>query len=421
VSKRLLKTGLAVAITATSGHGFASGFALNEQSISGMGTSFAGRSSSAEDASTVFGNPAGMARLKREEVYVGAAVIHAQSDISRASANAGPATLAGSNDGNMVPTTGVPMGYYVKPLDDKVAFGLGVYVPFGLMTDYERTFQGRYYADKSYLRVITVQPTLSYRFNDKLSVGFGPTFNHIEGELSSSLLNPGNSDGKVRVKSDDTAVGFNAGVLYEFTPNTRAGVTYHSRVKYELEGDTRVSGNGALAAIAGKYDANLGLTTPESVDMSITHELNDAWTLYAGSTWTRWSRFKEIRVENDSTTLPANLSTIVEEQNWHDTWAHAVGLSYKVSPQWTLRTGIAIDQSPTNNVDRSPRVPSGDRTIFSVGAGWSPTPDMTIDLAYSYLQEESVDVNQQSSTRGDYRARYKNSAHGLGASLSYRF
>lgn len=420
MSKRLLKTGLAVAITATSGHGFASGFALNEQSISGMGTSFAGRSSSAEDASTVFGNPAGMARLKREEVYVGAAVIHAQSDISRASANAGPATLAGSNDGDMVPSTGVPMGYYVKPLDDKVAFGLGIYVPFGLMTDYESNFQGRYHADKSYVRVITVQPTLSYRFNDKLSVGFGPTFNHIEGELTSSVLNPtslGSNDGKVKVKGDDTAVGFNLGVLYEFTPGTRAGITYHSRVKYKLEGDTRVSGNGALAAIAGKYDASLGLTTPESVDMSITHQLTDALTLHAGSTWTRWSRFKEIRVENDSAALPV----IVEEQNWHDTWAHAVGLSYRLNPQWTLRTGIAVDQSPTNNVDRSARVPSGDRTIFSVGAGWSPNPDMTIDVAYSYLQEESVDVNQQSSTRGDYRARYKNSAHGLGASLSYRF
>lgn len=420
MSKRLLKTGLAVAITATSGHGFASGFALNEQSISGMGTSFAGRSSSAEDASTVFGNPAGMARLKREEVYVGAAVIHAQSDISRASANAGPATLSGSNDGDMVPSTGVPMGYYVKPLDDKVAFGLGIYVPFGLMTDYERTFQGRYHADKSYVRVITVQPTLSYRFNEQLSVGFGPTFNHIEGELTSSVLNPtslGSNDGKVKVKGDDTAVGFNLGVLYKFTPGTRAGITYHSRVKYELEGDTRVSGHGALAAIAGKYDANLGLTTPESVDMSITHQLTDALTLYAGSTWTRWSRFKEIRVENDSAALPV----IVEEQNWHDTWAHAVGLSYRLNPQWTLRTGIAVDQSPTNNVDRSARVPSGDRTIFSVGAGWSPNQDMTIDVAYSYLQEESVDVNQQSSTRGDYHARYKNSAHGLGASLSYRF
>lgn len=419
MSKRLLKTGLAIAITATSSHGFASGFALNEQSISGMGTSFAGRSSSADDASTVFGNPAGMARLKREEVYAGAAAIHAKSDIDRVSARSPAGSISGGNDGDMVPTTGVPMGYYVKPLDEKVAFGIGVYVPFGLMTDYESSFQGRYYADKSYVRVITVQPTLSYRFNDKLSVGFGPTFNHIEGELTSSLFTP-LGDGKVKVKGDDVAVGFNAGVLYEFSPQTRAGLTYHSRVKYELEGDTRVEAS-PLAGIAGKYDANLDLTTPESVDMSITHDLNDALTLYVGSTWTRWSRFKEIRVENDAATLPANLSTIVEEQNWHDTWAHAVGLSYKVSPQWTLRTGIAIDQSPTNNVDRSPRVPSGDRTIFSVGAGWSPNQDMTIDVAYSYLQEESVDVNHFSATRGTYRARYKNSAHGLGASLSYRF
>ena len=71
--------------------------------------------------------------------------------------------------------------------------------------------------------------------------------------------------------------------------------------------------------------------------------------------------------------LPANLATIVEEQNWHDTWAHAVGLSYKLNPQWTLRTGVAIDQSPTNNVDRSPRVPSTSRRTDS-GTGvpsWS--------------------------------------------------
>lgn len=419
MSRRLLKTGLAITLAATSSHGFASGFALNEQSISAMGTSFAGRSSAADDASTVFGNPAGMARLKRDEVSVGAAVIHAKSDIRHASGSSPAGALAGSNDGDMVPDTGVPMGYYVKPLDEKVAFGIGVYAPFGLMTDYERSFQGRYQADKSYVRVITIQPTLSYRFNDQLSVGFGPTFNHIEGELTSSLFTP-LGDGKVKVEGDDTAVGFNAGVLYEFSPRTRVGVTYHSRVKYKLEGNTKVDAP-ALTGIAGKYDAQLDLTTPESVDMSITHELNDAWTLYAGSTWTRWSRFKEIRVENDASTLPASLNTIVEEQNWHDTWAHAIGLAYKVNKQWTLRTGIAVDQSPTNNTDRSPRIPSGDRTIFSLGAGWSPNEDMTIDVAYSYLQEESVDVNRSSASRGSYDASYKNSAHGLGASLTYRF
>lgn len=424
MSNRLLKTGLAIAIAAASTQSLASGFALNEQSVASMGLSFAGRSSSAQDASTVFGNPAGMARLKRDEISLGAAAIHAKSDISHASANAGPLALNGSNDGDMVPTTGVPMGYYVKPLDDKVAFGLGIYVPFGLMTDYENGFQGRYYANKSHVQVITVQPTLSYRFNEQLSVGFGPTFNHIEGELTSSMLNPaspGSNDGKVKVKGDDVAVGFNVGLLYEFTPQTRAGLTYHSRVKYELEGDTRITASGPVAALTGKYDAALDLTTPESVDLSITHELSDAWTLYAGSTWTRWSRFKEIRIENEGSILPPNLSTIVEEQNWHDTWAHAVGVSYQASAQWTLRAGVAIDQSPTNNVDRSPRIPSGDRTIFSIGAGWSPNQDMTIDVAYSYLREESVDVDHVSASRGSYSARYQNSAHGLGASLSYRF
>ena len=430
MTTRILRTGLAIAIASASSYSLASGFALNEQSVAGMGMSFAGRSSSAEDASTVFGNPAGMARLKREQVSIGAAAIHAKSDISDASSTRGftPGLAGtGSNDGDMVPTTGVPMGYYVKPLDDKVAFGIGVYAPFGLATEYESGFQGRYHADKSFVRVVTLQPTLSYRFTDKLSVGFGPTFNRIDGELTSALTNPlspGSNDGKVKIKGDDVAVGFNAGVLYEFTPDTRVGLTYRSRVKYELEGDTRVSGPGlAIGSSAGKYDASLDLTTPESVDLSFTHALNEDWTLYAGSTWTRWSRLKEIRVENEGVggALASGLTTITEEQNWHDTWAHAVGLSYQLNPQWVLRTGIAIDQSPVNNTNRSPRIPSGDRTIFSLGAGWSPTDDMTIDLAYSYLKEEEVDVNLTSTTKGNYNASYKNSAHGLGASLTYRF
>ncbi|TBU82017.1 Long-chain fatty acid transport protein [Pseudomonas daroniae] len=416
MNTRILRTGLAIAIASTSSYSLASGFALNEQSVAGMGMSFAGRSSSAEDASTVFGNPAGMARIKREQINIGAAAIHAKSDISHASGIGG-----GSNDGDMVPTTGVPMGYYVKPLDDKVAFGIGVYAPFGLATDYESGFMGRYEADKSFVRVVTIQPTLSYRFNDQLSVGFGPTFNRIDGELTSAINNPvpGAGDGKVKIKGDDVAVGFNVGVLYEFTPQTRVGLTYHSRVKYELEGDTRVSGAGpVLETAAGKYDASLDLTTPESVDMSFTHEIDDNWTLYAGSTWTRWSRLKEIRVDNEGVAGPLEpaLSSIVEEQNWHDTWAHAVGVSYKLNPQWVLRTGLAYDQSPVNNTDRSPRIPSGDRTILSFGAGWSPSDDMTIDLAYSYLKEEKVHINQDT-----YQATYKNSAHGLGASMTYRF
>ncbi|AHL75006.1 Long-chain fatty acid transport protein [Stutzerimonas stutzeri] len=400
-----LKTAIAVAVGALSTQAMASGFALNEQSISGMGTSFAGRSSSADDASTLFGNPAGMSRLKREEVSFGIAAINAKTDIKNSSG------APGSNDGDMVPVTAVPMGYYVKPLDEKWAVGVGVYVPFGLITDYESGFSGRYHGDYSEVRVITVQPTVSYRFNEKLSVGFGPTINRIDGQLESAVPTGTFPDSRVKIKGDDTALGFNIGVLYEITPQTRTGLTYHSKVDYKLEGDTSFSGL-AFGPLAGKYDASLDLETPESIDLSVTHELNDQWTLYGGATLTRWSRLESIVVENEG----APVRVIAEEQDWHDTWSYALGAAYKLNKQWTLRTGVALDQSPTNNTHRSPRIPTGDRTAVSFGLAWNPSDDVTVDLAYSYLWEEDTKIRQAS-----YNATYENSAHGFGAAMTYRF
>ncbi|WP_166359032.1 OmpP1/FadL family transporter [Pseudomonas akapageensis] len=426
MKKVILKTTLGLAVAVASTQLFASGFALNEQSISGMGTGFAGRSSTADDASTVFGNPAGMSRLKRDEVTVGAAAIIASSDISLD----GPNVPGGTTNGDMVPFVGVPMGYYVKPIDEHWAFGIGIYAPFGLMTDYENSFAGRYFGSKSTVQVVTIQPTISYAFNDKVSVGFGPTINRIDGNLQSATLSritPGRNDGKVNVEGDDTAVGYNIGVLVQATDKTRVGLTYHSMVDYKLEGTTKITGVGSFGAASGsEFDASLKVKTPESVDFSITHELTDALTLHVGSTWTRWSRLEDITVNNEG--VPAALGgsagpigTITEEQNWHNTWAHAIGATYKLNKEWVLRTGFSVDQSPTNNTNRSPRIPSGDRTVFSIGAGYSPTDDWTIDLAANYLKEQDVEVHDASPSKGAFNAKYENSAIGLGAGVTYRF
>ncbi len=423
MKKTMLKSPVGLAFVLASSNVFAGGFALNEQSISGMGSGFAGRSSSAEDASTIYGNPAGMARLKREQVSVGAATLFAKSDISRTRS-----TFGGNEDGDMVPTTTVPMGYYVKPIDDHWAFGVGFYVPFGLITDYGSGFAGRYYANKSEVTTLTFQPTISYAFNEKVSIGFGPTINRISGEISGMVpnpLSPGRNDGKLKSTGDDTALSFNAGVLVQATDRTRLGLTYHSKVSYHLDAKTKVTGGifSVLGVSGRSYDASLDVDTPESVDFSVTHQFNNDWTLYLGSTWTRWSRFKELTIENSGlpTLLSGQLGTISEEQNWHDTWAHAIGAAYQLNNQWVLRAGFSVDQSPANNTNRGPRIPTGDRKVLSVGAGWTPMENVTIDLAYSYLWEESVEVNDTSASRGAYSARYKNSASGLGTSVSYRF
>ncbi|CAI8917533.1 long-chain fatty acid transport protein [Pseudomonas chlororaphis] len=426
--KIMFKTTSGLVMAMASAQLFASGFALNEQSISGMGTGFAGRSSSADDASTIFGNPAGMTRLEGQQVTGGFAVIDASTDISQVGGRS-----SGSNKGDMVPLTAVPFGFYTNKINDQWAIGFGVYAPFGLTADYEKGFQGKAFGSKSEVMVITFQPTVSYAFNDKVSIGFGPTINRVSGTLESDINLPvaGTGSNNIEIKGDDTAVGFNAGLLVQATDTTRVGLTYHSKVSYKLKGHTEVTkGTNVPASLlnSGRYDASLKIDTPESWDLSVTQDLSEAWKLYAGATWTRWSRLKDITVNNQGVSAltggalaPQLVGTIKEEQNWHDTWAYAVGTSYRANRQWVLRTGLTFDQAPTNNTDRSPRIPTGDRIIFSLGAGYDVMPNMTIDVAYAYLKEESVKVNRANALGQSYNAKFSNSANGFGLGVTYRF
>ena len=308
-------------------------------------------------------------------------------------------------------------------------------MPYALISDYEKSFGGRFKGQYSKVEVVTLQPTLSYQINDRVSVGFGPTINKIKGKLVNKLDNSaafGTGETKVGIKGDDVAYGFNVGLMVDVTDSLTWGLTYHSKVDYTLEGRTRITnGIGPIfSQFNGDYDASLDFTTPETIDTSVTYKLDDQWTLYAGTTFTRWSRLQEIVVENEGTPSLLGMQPIgevSEELKWHNTWSYAIGASYQLNPQWVLRTGLAIDPSPAENEHRSVRIPVGNRKVFSVGAGWSPNPDLTIDVAYSYLQESSAKVNQASKELAGaeiapgFSAEYNNSAHGLGLQATYRF
>ncbi|BCR25248.1 outer membrane protein transport protein [Aquipseudomonas alcaligenes] len=427
MKKLWLKTSLALAVGAVSTHSLGNGIAINEQSVSGMGTSFAGRASAVNDASILFGNPAGLSKLERPEVVGGFGLVKANVDIDDASAE--------THKGDMVPLTPVPFAYYASPIDEKFSWGLGLYVPYALISDYEKSFGGRFKGQYSKVEVVTLQPTLSYQINDRVSVGFGPTINKIKGKLVNKLDNSaalGTGETKVGIKGDDVAYGFNVGLMVDVTDSLTWGLTYHSKVDYTLEGRTRITnGSGPIfSQFNGDYDASLDFTTPETIDTSVTYKLDDQWTLYAGTTFTRWSRLQEIVVENEGTPSLLGMQPIgevSEELKWHNTWSYAIGASYQLNPQWVLRTGLAIDPSPAENEHRSVRIPVGNRKVFSMGAGWSPNPDLTIDVAYSYLQESSAKVNQASKELAGaeiapgFSAEYNNSAHGLGLQATYRF
>jgi long-chain fatty acid transport protein len=402
----------------------ANGIALNEQSASSAGTAYAGRSSSALDASTIYGNPAGLTKLKRSEISGGAAVVSVSDDISDAQSSA-----PGTNEGDSVPLGVVPFAYMSTPLDDRLSIGLGLYAPSGLINDYESTFQGRYHGSYSTTKEITLQPTIAYRINDYLSIGGGPTLNHFDAKLQNYMatgaLNNG-QDTLVTIKGDDTAIGYNVGLLIDLSDATSWGINYHSKVNYHLKGHTEVSGSPSVMPLDGNYPAKIDLTMPESVDTSITHHFNSRWTGYLGTTWKRWSRlakFEAINSEVSPVGQMAGLERVGEPLNWHDTWSTAVGASYQLTPQWLLRAGYAYDPTPVGNADRSVRIPVGDRQAATLGGAYSPNSDLTIDFAYGYLWDSKVSVNQanNSGLQPEYSAKYENSANGFSVQATYRY
>ncbi|VVN33374.1 Putative outer membrane protein [Pseudomonas fluorescens] len=414
----------AVAILGASTTAGANGIGLNEQSASSAGTAYAGRSSSALDASTLYGNPAGLTKLQRSEISGGAAIISVSNDISDAQSN-----VAGTNKGDSVPLGVVPFAYMSTPLDDRFSIGVGLYAPSGLINDYESSFQGRYHGSYSTTKEITLQPTLAYRINDYVSVGGGPTLNRFDAKLQNDMatgaLNNG-QDTQVTVKGDDTAIGYNLGLLVDISEATRWGITYHSKVSYHLKGHTQVSGSPSAVPLDGNYDNTIDITMPESVDTSITHRFNSRWTGYLGTTWTRWSRIQQVQAINSGVPplgQAVGMGTVTELMNWHDTWSSAVGASYQLNPQWLLRAGYAYDPSPVGNDNRSVRVPVGNRQAVTLGGAYSPSADLTIDFAYGYLWDSKVSVNQSNNSglQPEYSANYENSANGFSVQATYRY
>ncbi|NOG30615.1 transporter [Halomonas sp. TBZ9] len=438
-NKLTLATAVAAITMASQAH--AGGYQINEQSVSGQGYSHAGRSSNINDATIVFGNPAGMSFLERAQVTAGGTFLSVDTELSNVQANrmldAGVVrsgapvgtqvpigSIPGTNEGDMVPGTLVPFAFYAHPVNERLAFGFGVYAPFGSNTDYEKDFQGRYFGDYTEVRVVSAQPTVSYRFNDQWSVGAGVTYNQVEGELRRQLPTElafnSAADIDSRVTGDDDGWGYNLGVIYQPVPETTFGLTYRSKVDYDLTGD--FIAKDPAGDVVRSDDANLDLSTPETVNFSLTQQMSERLKLMFGASWTRWSRFQEIRV------LGSQGNTITQEtQNYSNAWAFATGGEYQLTQTLALRAGVALDFTPTNDEFRSVRIPSDDRRIFSLGAGWTPTDNLTVDLAYSYLSERGTSIDQQRSDSlqgvggATYSADYKNEAHGIGAQMTYRF
>jgi long-chain fatty acid transport protein len=308
---------LLISFIVSSGTAFASGFALIEQGVSGLGNAYAGGAAIAQDGSTIFYNPAGMTRIPSQFIGAANVIIPNFKFKNEGSTHLTGVPLVGGNGGDAGVTKVVPNLYFVKKINDQVSFGVGINAPFGLTTEYDQGWVGRYYAVKSELLTVNINPSIAYRFNEQFSIGAGLNIGYVKADLSNAIdfgtigfglpgLTPQGNDGFVELKGDAWGIGWNAGLLYELTKDTRVGLAYRSQVSYTLKGDAEFSNvppifNNvpSLQNLFKKSNIEAKLKTPDSLSLSFFHSFNPKWAIMGDVTWTNWRTFNELRIEFD--------------------------------------------------------------------------------------------------------------------------
>lgn len=392
----------------------AAGFYIQEQSVKGLGSAFSGSVTSLEDASTIFFNPAGMAKLDRPQINAGAHVLIPNSHLTDTGSTFPGASVALNDGGNPYSPTPIPNFYAAYPVvQDRLWAGIGVSAPFGLSNDYKDGWFGRFDSTETSLTTINIQPSIAVKATDWLSIGGGLDIQYVDAKLKSAASNVA-SEGLSTLKGDDVSYGYNVGIQIKPLPHTEIGAHYRSSVEHTLDG--RISVEGLTAGnfdVAGTADLNL----PDIATFGIAHDVTDKLRLTGQATWFGWNSFQEIRAVNQAGTT---LSNVV--QNYQTTWAFAIGGEYDVNDKLTVRAGYQHDETPTTDLYRSSRTPDGDRNWFSAGGSYKLNTNMEIDFAATYIDisDETINVSRNSGL-ATVRADTEGSVGIVALGLTYKF
>ncbi|MES2879294.1 MAG: OmpP1/FadL family transporter [Pseudomonadota bacterium] len=407
-----------------SGYASASGFQLIEQNASGLGNAYAGSAAVAENASTIFYNPAGMTQLQDREFSGGLTAVGTSFKFTDHGSSVGQ--LAGSSNGGDGGGWGlIPNGYMSWALNKDLYVGVGVGAPFGLKTEYSNPWVGAAQSTLFDVKTYNINPSIAYRVNEAFSIGGGVNWQKLTAEYGrvAGIGAGGFALAPVKLNLDGQAWGWNVGGLFTLSPTTKVGVSYRSAVSYDLTGTLNVT--GAQFVPSSSTAAKASLKLPDTLIVSGTKQVSDKWQMLGDVSWTGWSSIPKIDVIRTS---GAGAGTIAQtlDTDFRDTWRVAVGANYQYTETLKLKFGIAYDQTPVKGATtRLVSLPDNDRTWFSFGTQWTPKKGSTVDFGIAYLYLKDADINNDQTTavpnRGRVTGTYNDSAWILGLQYSLAF
>ena len=418
MKKLYLTTAAALLMGVSNVH--AAGYQLNEYSMTGLGRAFAGMGIMGDDYSALAFNPAGMTAQKHSGIQGGLAATQIYSKAK---------TKYGTDKMDyLVPLPSV-MGQY--NYNDKLFFGAGVYVPYGLSTKYRNdshtATQSESGVRKSYLEVIDFNFSTAYRFDNGLSLGASAILRWIEGQLTSNinrknpysgqLMNLGYNDYRVNGWTQTLQLG----AMYEFDEDTRIGLSYRFKSTQKTRGKQYVYMN-EIGQMFGqdafsRYNTMADPELPASWILSGYHKFGEKWGTSASVKYAQWHRFYTFPAESSAGDYSV-------DYKWKDAWTIALGEDYYLNDNWTLRFGGAWDQSPSrSNATRTNRIPDVDRIWASCGFSYM-NGNHQFDMGYSHLfmmHGRTRNDNPEAPQSKDMQAKYYSHSNIVGIQYQYKF
>ena len=400
----------------------AAGFHLREQSAAAMGNAFAGATAGAENNSYAYFNAAGLTRHKGKQFNIGGTYIAPEASAhnikNKSSVNPGET----SDVHNIVHSAIAPNMSYSQQINDKYTFGLGINVPFGMVTKYDARWAGADHGATSKVTAVTTTPMIAYKATDKLSLGVGLPIQYFKARLTSTGAY---GTAGVAMEGDTVDVGYQLSALYELSDKTRFGVNYRSEINHKLKGEIESPNMLAPLTSAFNQDITARIDTPALLSVGAYHEINDKWAVMAEYQRVFWNSFDAIDIYGADKQRPDKNSYLLSHtpENWEDANFYAIGASYQIDDQWKLRLGLAYDDAAVKMDYRTPRIPDSRRIWYSTGLEYKYNENLTFDMGFTYIQakEAKIDIADNPPTSRGVTAEYKNSVKMWGLSLNYKF
>jgi len=387
--------------------------ALQGQKALGMGHTGV---SLGESAETIFFNPAGMSFIDPKLDIAGGVIF---TKVRTRFQNTDTATSAQTNN-----STGTPIGLYASYRhNEHWSYGLGVYTPYGNNVNWPRDWAGSHLVNYIDLKTIYIQPTVAYRFNESLSIGFGPAlvignadFNR---NINTSLQNASGERSNVTVEADDVRdVGYNLGVFFKPNDTWSFGISYRSKVTLEAESEKADFENipVALQPIFPDTAFDAEFVLPAELTVGFTYRFNKKTLASFDINRTFWDAYEELKIEFDS---PA--PTSVNPRNYKNSNIYRVGLQYQMTPNMVTRVGYYYDETPVRDGYFAPETPRNAGRGFTLGLTYKVNKHWLVDASYLRLSFDEVDNSYDFAIDGGpFGGTYRSSVHAFGLGLTYR-